>query len=316
MKTLITGATGFIGRHLAQILVEEGESVTCLVRETSDTKSLKKMGVTLAYGDILNKDSLKRVVEDGGIHAVFHLAGKVYSTNKQEFYKVNCEGTKNLFDACSHSDVKKFIFLSSLAALGPALDNKELDEKAKSTPLTDYGKSKYYAENYILGGNSKSSMSVLIVRAPLIYGTGMSRESRLYGVLKMAKKGFLVKVGKNDDHIPLCFFNNLLMFLKMLKETNNFSESIYHIRDDLYYDLDGIKEMLQEVLKRKIKIIHIPHNLKRVLMLYPFINKDLVRELGYDWRMGIDALKKEFNFVPDGMFKESLPAILKTYNLL
>lgn len=316
MKTLVTGATGFVGRHLVRRLVEEGRSVTCLVRKASDVKFLEELGVELVYGDLLVKDSLERIVEDESIRVVYHLAGKVYSNNKEEFYKVNYEGTKNLFDACLNSRVNKFIFLSSLAALGPALNNEELDETTAPNPLTDYGKSKYSAENYILESNEKDDLSVLIVRSPLVYGVGMNRKSRLYGVLKMARYGFLIKVGKKNSQIPFCHLDNLIILLQMLRQQNTFSKGVYHIRDDIYYGFHAIKEMLQEVFGRKITTIHITHGFRKALMMCPLISKDLVKELGYDWRMSIDKIKREFNFIPKGVFKESLPAILKTYDLL
>jgi len=316
LKTLVTGATGFVGKHLVKRLVEEKRCVTCLVRETSDVKSLERLGVEFVYGDLLSKDSIKEIVEKKGISIIYHLAGKVYSNNEKEFYKVNYEGTKNIFDACLNSRVNKFIFLSSLATIGPALNNEELDEKTEPNPLTDYGRSKYLAENYILKRNKKNELSVIIVRSPLVYGVGMSRKSRFYGILRMAKYGFLIKVGRKNNQIPLCHLDNLIIFFQMLEERNDFTKGVYHIRDDIYYDLHSIKEILEKILSRRIRTIQIPYNLKKVFLICPFINRDLVKELGYDWGINIDKLKKEFNFVPKGMFEESLPAILKTYDLL
>ena len=87
MKTLVTGASGFIGKHLVRTLVEQGRDVRCLVRKTSDTGYLEELGVELFYGDLLDKDSLKDIAKDVSI--VYHLAGEIYSNRSRDFYRVN-----------------------------------------------------------------------------------------------------------------------------------------------------------------------------------------------------------------------------------
>ncbi len=85
MKTLVTGATGFIGKHLVGTLVEQGRDVRCLVRKTSNTQYLDDLGVELYYGDLLDKDSLKDIVKD--VNIVYHLAGEIYSNRSRDFYR-------------------------------------------------------------------------------------------------------------------------------------------------------------------------------------------------------------------------------------
>ena len=87
MKTLVTGASGFIGKHLVRTLVEHDRDVRCLVRETSNTQYLDNLGVELFCGDLLDKDSLKDIAKDVGI--VYHLAGLIHSKYSRDFYKVN-----------------------------------------------------------------------------------------------------------------------------------------------------------------------------------------------------------------------------------
>ena len=87
MKTLVTGASGFIGKHLVRTLLEQGRDVRCLVRKTSDTRYLEELGVELFYGDLLDKDSLKDIAK--GVNIVYHLAGEIYSNRSRDFYRVN-----------------------------------------------------------------------------------------------------------------------------------------------------------------------------------------------------------------------------------
>lgn len=117
MKTLVTGASGFIGKHLVRTLVEQGRDVRCLVRETSNTQYLDDLGVELFYGDLLNTDSLKGIIKD--VKIVYHLAGQIHSKYSRDFYKVNFDGTRNLVEECLPEKIERFVFLSSIAAVGP-----------------------------------------------------------------------------------------------------------------------------------------------------------------------------------------------------
>ncbi len=125
MKILVTGGTGFIGRHLVKKLVANGHKVRCLVRENSQTDALKKLGVELVYGDISETDSLEVVAKD--IDTVYHLAA--IADNRQvrsdQMHHVSLNGTGNLVKACLKRNVKKFIYFSSISAIG-ARDAKNL----------------------------------------------------------------------------------------------------------------------------------------------------------------------------------------------
>lgn len=316
MKILVTGATGFIGRHLTKSFVEQGKPVKCLVRESSNTKFLEELGVELVYGDLLHVQSLKKIVKDKEINIICHLAGKVYSRDKNDLYKINCVGTRNIFDACLDTQINKFIFLSSLAALGPSRNKRELDENTKPQPITDYGRSKYSSESYILDSDKKNVFPVCIVRAPLVYGVGMSKGSRLYSMLKMATSGFLVNVTKKNNQFPLCHLENLLDLFLILTEKKVNSSNIYHVRDDAYYDLNKIKELLENLLNRRIVSVYLPPILKKFLMVVPVINKDLVKELGCDWTLCIRKIKRELNYIPKAQFQETLPSILQSFDLI
>ena len=169
MKTLVTGATGFIGTHLVKALVEQGRDVRCLVRKTGNTQHLNELGVELFYGDILNKDSLKDIAKD--INFVYHLAGEIYSKRSRDFYRVNCDGTKNLVEVCLPENIDRFIFLSSIASVGP---NREhgilLNEQSPCRPIDPYGRSKLGAEKLLMNFFKKHGFPIVIVRPPTVYG--------------------------------------------------------------------------------------------------------------------------------------------------
>ncbi len=312
MRVFITGSTGFIGKNLVKALLEEGNEVICLVRKDSDTNYLEALKVKLVYGDLLNKDSFQL---PDNVDVIYHLGGLVYSRNIEKLRKVNYEGSLNLFNKCIQGQIKKFIFLSSLAAVGPAPKGVELNEWSVCHPITPYGKSKYIAEKEILEkAKEKNFLTVVILRAPLVYGENMSKRSRLYKVLKLAKKGVIIQIGDATNKIPLCHVDNLINILK--STSRNDAKGVYFIRDKRNYMIDDITDSLKVALKRKIKKIYLSQKIKPILKIFPNINKDLIDELGYNWGINIDKLKRDFNWIPDKEFKNTVPLLLKNFNLL
>ncbi|MCW8091256.1 NAD-dependent epimerase/dehydratase family protein [Alteromonas sp. ASW11-130] len=117
MRAFITGATGFLGRHLVELLVKEAEEITVLVRKTSNLETLKKFPqIKFAYGDILDPNSLKEAIPDE-VDAVFHVAGSVaVLPEKLEHtrYDINVVGTKNVVEACLEKNIGKLIYTSTV----------------------------------------------------------------------------------------------------------------------------------------------------------------------------------------------------------
>lgn len=97
-KVLVTGANGFVGSHLVERLLDKRYQVKCLVRKTSNLRWLSGLEVEYAYGNISDKNSLKEAVKD--VDLVFHSAGLTKAKTREEYFKANAEGTKNLIEAC------------------------------------------------------------------------------------------------------------------------------------------------------------------------------------------------------------------------
>lgn len=134
MSSLITGATGFIGSHIAQKLVERGEKVKVLLRKTSKTKNIDHLDVERVYGDILDKESVLNALR--GCDTLYHSAGFV-SFRKKDYSKmeeINVQGSKKVLSAAVEAGVKRVVFTSSVAALGPAPKNSLITEDT----ITDF----------------------------------------------------------------------------------------------------------------------------------------------------------------------------------
>lgn len=188
MTVLITGATGFLGSHIAESLANSGVSVRALVRRSSDTSFLKKLpNLELVFGAVEDRDSVCRAAL--GVEAVIHSAGLVKARSSAEFFRINEGGTENAIAAALQAgpQFKRFVLVSSLGALGPSdTAGNAVPATRVPSPVTAYGKSKLAAEQVVLGASDR--LSTVMVRPPTIYGP---RDREVLIFFKSVKNGVL-----------------------------------------------------------------------------------------------------------------------------
>ncbi|MCA6072903.1 MAG: NAD-dependent epimerase/dehydratase family protein [Endomicrobium sp.] len=169
LKVLVTGANGFVGSHVVEALLEENHRVICAVRETSNLKWIKNLPLEYRYGNLNDKNFLETAVQD--VDGVVHCAGVVRAMTKDEYFRANVDNSKHLCEAIIKNNpyLKKFVFISSQAAMGPAgVDGtKKISDKAN--PVSDYGLSKITAEVEIKKTLS-GKVPYTILRPAAIYG--------------------------------------------------------------------------------------------------------------------------------------------------
>ncbi|HEV8573831.1 MAG TPA: NAD(P)-dependent oxidoreductase [Dehalococcoidia bacterium] len=168
MKILVTGASGFLGSHIAERLANEGHTVRLLLRRTSSRRFLTAFTYEDTTGDVTAVASLPASVE--GVDAVIHTAGLVKARNEAEFMAVNATGTGNLLSAIAQAapDLRRFVYVSSLAAHGPSEDGAPRPVDAAPAPVSAYGRSKLAGERFT--GESAIAPRTVIFRPPVIYG--------------------------------------------------------------------------------------------------------------------------------------------------
>jgi acetylornithine/succinyldiaminopimelate/putrescine aminotransferase/nucleoside-diphosphate-sugar epimerase len=168
---LVTGASGFIGGHLAQRLVEEGLPVRCLVRPTSDTAQLEQLDVELALGDLTDPASLARAA--AGCRHVFH-CGAIVSDwgTAAEIAAVNVQGTRNLLDAARIAGARRLIHVSSTDVYGypgaPGIDESYVSSRFANW----YAQTKREAETYVRRAQAAHALETVILRPATVYGPG------------------------------------------------------------------------------------------------------------------------------------------------
>src|SRR5260370_41986021 len=168
MRVLVTGASGFLGSHVAEQAALSGYQVRALVRATSDQQFLQTLpSIEFALGAVEDVASLERAVE--GVEAVIHAAGIVKARRLEDCDQVNVQGTRNMVAAAVRRDSKlrRFVQVSSLAAVGPSLDGRPIVDGAEPKPVSRYGRSKLEGEHAVLSASDR--MPVTVIRPPLIY---------------------------------------------------------------------------------------------------------------------------------------------------
>jgi len=152
-KTLVTGATGFIGSNVVRALLKAGKEVKGLLRPTSNRKAIDGLDIELAYGDLRDRDSLVKALK--GCDRLYHVAALyvLWARDPKVIYACNVEGTKNMLSAALERGVEKVVYTSTAAALGNRLDGGLTNEETEFNLwdlADDYVKSKVYAERQAL----------------------------------------------------------------------------------------------------------------------------------------------------------------------
>jgi nucleoside-diphosphate-sugar epimerase len=182
---LITGATGFVGGHLAERLAAQGWRVRALARPTSDTARLRALGAEIAPGSLDDVDSLTAAAD--GADTVFHLAALTTAPDEAAFRRANAEGTRNVARAALRGGTRprRLVYLSSYAACGPAVNGRPRRMSETPAPLTAYGRTKLQGEA-AAREVEPAGVELVTLRAPAVYGPG---DRAFLPVFRLAKRG-------------------------------------------------------------------------------------------------------------------------------
>jgi nucleoside-diphosphate-sugar epimerase len=254
LKALVTGSSGFIGSHLTETLIKKGYKVFCLIRKDSSLKWTQGLDVTHVTADFTNKNSLRDPV--AGMDYVFHLAAVLNADDWTDYYRANVLGTKNLIEACAEKNpgIKKFVFVSSIAASGPVFDHTFRDETCACSPLSLYGKSKLLAEEVVIG--FKNKIPVTIARPPNVIGI---RQKEVYLLLKLLKKHLFPMLGNKDQQTTICFVKDLSQALILMAEKKEACSQTYYITDHKAHSWSDILKTTAQKMGVYPYVIKIPY---------------------------------------------------------
>lgn len=301
----VTGGTGFIGSHLVERLLSRGYNVRCLIRNPDKQGYLKNLAVELFTGELFSSDVLERAIS--GVDFVYHVAGVVGSRNKEGFYKQNRDATRNIIEIVSraNSRLKKFIYVSSGAAVGPATAEKAVDESTAYHPITTYGKSKMEAELEVL--KYKTSLPVTIVRPTAVYGP---RDPATFDYFKTMDRGLEPLVGFRDKFVSLVHSTDLISGIVLAGESEKAIGQTYFLGSERPYSWREIGEATKQVMKKKAIRIRLPEPLVYMIAatvgVFSLFNvkpsvlnfekgRDMVQDY---WTFDISKAQRELGYAP------------------
>jgi len=195
---LVTGSTGFVGSHLLEKLRAHGEQVRCLVRPSTNIRRLP-VGLETAAADLRTGQGIDRALE--GVDAVIHVGGVTKALAPDDFFAGNARPTEMLARAVAGRRLR-FVYVSSLAAVGPSPDGRPVDENTPPRPVSTYGRSKLAGEKI-----ARALLpDAVIVRPPVVYGP---RDTDVYQILKAVNRGLVLEISGGERWFSAIYVEDL-----------------------------------------------------------------------------------------------------------
>jgi nucleoside-diphosphate-sugar epimerase len=242
-----------VGSHLVEALLARGYRVRCLVRRSSNLSFIEALPVDMVVGSLSDEASLEQACR--GVDAVFHAAGATKAADADTLYQVNADGTAALLNACCRVNpgVRRFVFLSSLAASGPAKGSLPVDETWPERPVSDYGASKLAGEESVRG--YAGQLPIVILRAAPIYGP---RERDILAYFRLVQHGLRLLPGGGAHQVSLIHVDDVVGLALQVLENDCSMGQTYIAGDGEAYDLDAVLKCIAEVLGRRTLRITVP----------------------------------------------------------
>lgn len=249
----MTGATGFVGSHLVDALVEEGWRVRCLVRPTSNLRWLPLDRIELAETAGLDEGAALREAL-AGARVVFHLAGLTSTVSPAEYFQVNVEGTRALLAAMAErAPDALLVHCSSLAAAGPSPDGRPLTESDPPRPSGPYGESKLAAERLV----QSSALDHVVVRPPAVYGP---RDPDILAAFRLAARGIAFRTAPAEQRLSLVHVRDLAHGFLDAAELGA-GKGIFYLSDGAIHSWREVIEAIGTAVGRRVRPIPVPSRL-------------------------------------------------------
>ena len=316
---LITGANGFVGAQLCRKFLDSGFQVMAGVRKTANLAMLDGLKVDYRFGDVTSAESLVEMVKD--VDFIIHNAGVVKAKKKQMFYDVNEKGTANLFEAISrhNPNVKKVIYVSSLAAAGPSKDGRPVTESDKPNPITSYGSSKLAGEAAALSYQDK--FNVLSIRPPAIYGPG---DKEVFPFFEAVYKGIRPFIGDSSRKLQLVEVGDLCQAFYLAVSKSTPSGEICFVAESKAYSMKQLIELMAEACGKDGFRLYIPafvlytmgmaaQTLSALVGATPMLTLEKAREILSSWEVTTGKARELFGFSSSVSFEDGASATYDWY---
>jgi nucleoside-diphosphate-sugar epimerase len=322
---LITGATGFVGSHLAEACAARGVPVRALARSRSDTAQLEKQHAAIVHGDLTDPAAVREAVR--GVEVVLHCAAKVGDWGPVEGYRaVNVEGLRGLLEACRGQPLKRFVHFSSLGVYA-ARHHHGTDE---SEPLPrhhvdGYTQSKVEAEELALRYHREHGLPVVVLRPGFVYGPrDRTVLPKLMDNLRLRKVNY---IGSGRQALNTIFVGNLVAAAFLAADRPQAVGQIYNLTDgEAVSKRRFIEGIADGVGLPHPNPVHVPLWLARAIAWWkegrarrrrspkpPRLTQGRLKFLGLNLDFSIDKARRELGYRPRYSFDEGLKETVAWY---
>lgn len=251
---LVTGATGFVGSHMVDLLLKNNFKVRALVRNENKAAPLKERGVELIVGDLTDDESIKKAVY--GVEGIFHIGATFREPHlkDEDYFKINERPTEVLLSSSEASGVKRFIYCSTSGVLG-SIKELPATENTPYNPGDVYQKSKLAGEKAVLSFLETSKLTGAVIRPAMIYGP---RDTRFLKIFQMIKKKKFFYVGKGEALVHFIDVRDLVAAFLLVMQKNQINREVFTIAGTHICTLKEVVEKVAAFVGVTPPWIHIP----------------------------------------------------------
>ncbi len=289
-KVLITGISGFIGRKLAEFLIDKGYEVYGISRDNSDLEGIKSYSIDLTK----ENRSIVKIMDKAD--AVVHLAAVLrHDEESKKIYENNMLITKNVLNAFEISNARKFIFISSTKVYGK-LEKIPSDENEPIKPFSDYGRAKADAEQLILASYENSKKEYIILRCTFVYGPKQGKNFIIPTIINQIKEGDIVRLLNSNIKRDFLYYKDLLEAVKLAIDKRFGKIKIYNVATSKAVSIREIINIIAGFYSKSITVKD---------------KADSLKEEGIVEEFDIGKIKKDLGWAPMYPIEEGLNRILK-----
>ena len=251
---VVTGASGFVGSHLVDLLIEKNYTVRCLIRKTSSLKWLEGKDVELHICELTDKDGLRKVFK--GADYIYHVAGIVKSKKPEGYFLGNVNTTKTLLDVALEfkENIKRFLIVSSQTSSGPSRPGNPINEDSPCNPITTYGRSKLAQEE--LAKKYMDKLPITICKVAAIYG---ERDTEIFIFFQTFSRGLMTKIGLHDKQVSLIHVTDVVRGLYLAAVSEKAIGQTYFITSEKYYTWKEVGDTTSKIMNKKPLVVKVPH---------------------------------------------------------
>jgi len=249
MKALVTGGTGFVGGHLIEVLLRQGDAVTALIRSPTKAAGLAERGVRLIPGDLTETEALRTAARDQEV--IYHVAGAIAARDEAEFLGVNREGTARLVEAAAEVSDARLVLVSSLAAGGPVARGERLRDDEPPRPVTAYGRSKLAGEEVVRRGR----LAWTIMRPPAVYGPN---DAQMLRVFRAARLGVMPVFGDGKQELSLVYGPDLAEALAAAGRSTAAAGGVFYPCHPEILTSTSVVQEIARAMRRRVRLVRLP----------------------------------------------------------